>query len=83
MARPSRPGVAGHTLVGMTTDGSDRRARTGLLPWPGAIGVGVLLLGLFSLAAGSPTGLLIVLIGVVLLCTGLVMRSNARRRDEF
>lgn len=57
-----------------------RNERKALLPWPGAIGVGVLLLGLLSLASGSPAGLIVVLIGVVLLCTGLVMRSNERAR---
>ena len=60
----------------------ERRDRR--MPWAFAIGLPVMLFGLFALFAGrngpTPTGLVILAIGVLLTCTGLIQRSIERSR---
>ena len=57
-----------------------RRSRR--MPWAFAIGAPVTLLGLFALLAGGPTpgGLVILGVGLLLTCTGLIQRSIEQSR---
>lgn len=53
--------------------------REGILPWTSAIGLALGVLGLIGTINGSPSGVILLLVGALLLVVGLVMRASRKR----
>lgn len=56
--------------------------REQLLPWTGAIGVGVALLGVVAIVNGTPAGLIAVLIGLGMVVVGALQKLSRQRQQQ-